>query len=161
MNTTGLTAGTYYGQVQVISAANPEQSVTVVLNVAAAGAQIRPSVDAHRPHLYGGCERLQSGGANDHHPKPHGRRDPVCFHADLRRPASTASTTARPSGQIAPGQTQTITVAPTPVSITRALPARSLSRAIESGFCRLRLHPTDRCAAGGRTGRSAAKRAGQ
>ena len=133
VNTTGLAAGTYYGQVQVFSAANPEQSVTVVLNLAAAGTLIRPPVAPS-----GLIFAAAANGSN-----------PAAQTITIQNPtASTIQFVSTPIygggvnwfsydpplGQIAPGQTQTITIAPTPVSITRALAAGVYRAQLNLGF---------------------------
>src|SRR5271165_5808 len=133
VNTTGLAAGTYYGQVQVLSAANPEQSVTVVLTVAAAGAQIRPSIAP--------TGLIFTAVANASNPQA----QTIAIQNPTAGVIQFVSTPiygggvnwfgySPPSGQIAPGQTQIITVAPTPVSITRALAAGVYSAQLNLGF---------------------------
>jgi len=133
VNPTGLAAGTYYGQVQVVSAANPQQSATVVLNLAGAGTLIRPLVAPS-----GLIFTAAQNGSN-----------PAAQTITIQNPTASAikfvSTPiygggvnwfgySPPSGQIAPGQTQTITVAATPVSITRSLAAGVYRAQLNLGF---------------------------
>jgi len=133
VNTTGLAAGTYYGQVQILSAPNPQQSVTVVLNVAPTGTLIRPSV-APSGLIFTSVAK----GSN-----------PAAQTIAIQNPTTSSIQFVTtpiysggvnffsydpPSGQIAPGQTQTITVTATPVTITRSLAAGVYQAQLNLGF---------------------------
>ncbi len=133
VNATGLAAGTYYGQVQVVSAANPEQSLTVVLNVAASGALIRPSV------LPSGL--IFTAAANGSNPASQtiSIQNPTANAINfVSTPIYTSGVNFfaydPPLGTIAPGQTQTITVTATPVTITRSLGAGVYRGQLNLGF---------------------------
>ena len=131
VNTTGLAAGTYYGQVQVFST-NPEQSVTVVLNVAPVGALILPSI-APTGLLFTATANGQNPAAQTitiQNPTT----SPVQF---LSTPVSTGPAFFSydpPSGKIAPGASQTITVTTTPTTVARSLPAGVYQAQLNLGF---------------------------
>ena len=133
VNPAGLAAGTYYGQVQILSAANPQQSVTVVLNVAPSGALVRPSVTPS-----GLIFTASANGSNPAVQTIAIQNPTAAVIKFVSTPIYTSGVNwfsySPLSGQIAAGQTQIITVAATPVSLTRALAAGVYRAQLNLGF---------------------------
>jgi len=132
VNPKGLDAGTYYGQVAVSSSGNPEQSVTVVLNVAASGTLIRPSVTP--------VGLIFTATPNGSNPAPQTITIQNPTTSTIQFLSTPVSSDANffsydpPTGKIAPGATQTITVTATPVSVARSLAAGVYQAQLNLGF---------------------------
>jgi uncharacterized protein (TIGR03437 family) len=129
---TGLSAGAYYGLVQVSSAVSPPQFVTVVLNISAA---------KRIPATFQTTGLIFTSTA--------GASNPPSQNIVIGNPNSIAISYVSapffgtgaswfaydpPAAQIAPGQTQLLTIQPTPSSIARSLPAGVYTGQISIGF---------------------------
>lgn len=122
VNPAGLVAGAYYGLVQVASAGVSSQYLTIVLNVAAAGTHVPASVEPT------GLAFSTVAGAANPPPQTIAISNPnntaVSFvSADFYDGGIVWFGSNPAAGQIAGGQTQLITVQPTPSTFTQSLPA--------------------------------------
>ncbi len=116
----GLAAGTYYGLVQVASPGLPTRNLTIVANVAASGTRVAATAQP------AGVEFASVAGATNPAPRTVTISNPnaaaIHFVSAAFYTGGVNWFSSFPiSGQIAPGQTQTVTIQPTPTALSRTL----------------------------------------